>query len=105
MLIYVGALVTLSGWTVTYIINERGGGSNAGYVSAGYAGGELYHPCLMVVIRLHIRRERRSSCSSMGDKEGVLQPATYPIRSVVLSFYRLGITVPSICTPSSPSGL
>lgn len=39
ILIYVGVEVTLGGWTVTYIMNRRGGGSSAGYVSAGFFGG------------------------------------------------------------------
>lgn len=39
ILIYVGVEVTLGGWTVTYIINERGGGPSSGYVSAGFFGG------------------------------------------------------------------
>lgn len=38
-------LLTLSeliqGWTVTYIINVRGGGSSSGYVSSGFFGGML----------------------------------------------------------------
>ena len=28
------------GWTVTYMLNVRGGGASAGYIAAGYAGGE-----------------------------------------------------------------
>ncbi|GJE94799.1 MFS general substrate transporter [Phanerochaete sordida] len=39
ILIYVGVEVTLGGWTVTYIVNERGGGRSAGFVSAGFFGG------------------------------------------------------------------
>ncbi|KAK7684562.1 hypothetical protein QCA50_012509 [Cerrena zonata] len=39
ILIYVGVEVTLGGWTVTYVINERGGGPSAGYISSGFFGG------------------------------------------------------------------
>ncbi|RPD75641.1 MFS general substrate transporter [Lentinus tigrinus ALCF2SS1-7] len=36
---YVGVEVTVSGWIVTYIINERHGGANSGYISSGFWGG------------------------------------------------------------------
>ncbi|ODN96385.1 hypothetical protein L198_04099 [Cryptococcus wingfieldii CBS 7118] len=39
MVIYVGVEVTIGGWATTFLIDERGGDSNAGYVSAGYFGG------------------------------------------------------------------
>jgi len=35
----VGTEVTIGGWVVTYIIDERGGGPDAGYISAGFFGG------------------------------------------------------------------
>ncbi|KIY70510.1 MFS general substrate transporter [Cylindrobasidium torrendii FP15055 ss-10] len=38
-LIYIGTEVTLGGWIVTFIINERGGGPSAGYISSGFFGG------------------------------------------------------------------
>ncbi|PVF98704.1 MFS general substrate transporter, partial [Serendipita vermifera] len=37
--IYVGVEVTIGGWIVTFMINERGGGPSAGYVSSGFFGG------------------------------------------------------------------
>ena len=33
--------VKLSGWIVTYVINERHGGVNAGYISSGFWGGKM----------------------------------------------------------------
>ncbi|PFH48891.1 hypothetical protein AMATHDRAFT_148904 [Amanita thiersii Skay4041] len=39
ILVYVGVEVTIGGWTVTYIIQVRGGGPSSGYVSTGYFGG------------------------------------------------------------------
>ncbi|KAJ7634865.1 MFS general substrate transporter [Roridomyces roridus] len=39
ILVYVGVEVTIGGWIVTYIIDVRGGGPSAGYVSAGFFGG------------------------------------------------------------------
>ncbi|KAL1706567.1 MFS general substrate transporter [Schizophyllum commune] len=38
-LIYTGTEVTLGGWIVTFIINKRGGGESAGYISSGFFGG------------------------------------------------------------------
>ncbi|EIW82726.1 MFS general substrate transporter [Coniophora puteana RWD-64-598 SS2] len=39
ILLYVGVEVTLGGWIVTFMIDVRGGGSSAGYVSSGFWGG------------------------------------------------------------------
>ncbi|EUC65245.1 MFS general substrate transporter, partial [Rhizoctonia solani AG-3 Rhs1AP] len=36
--VYVGTEVTVAGWIVTFIIEERGGGASAGYVSSGFFG-------------------------------------------------------------------
>ncbi|EPQ52157.1 MFS general substrate transporter [Gloeophyllum trabeum ATCC 11539] len=38
-LIYVGVEVTIGGWTVTYVIDTRHGGSSSGYISSGFFGG------------------------------------------------------------------
>ncbi|CAE6402613.1 unnamed protein product [Rhizoctonia solani] len=37
--VYVGTEVTVGGWIVTFIVEERGGGASAGYVSSGFFGG------------------------------------------------------------------
>ncbi|KAF8609125.1 MFS general substrate transporter [Ceratobasidium sp. AG-I] len=37
--VYVGAEVTIGGWIVTFVIEERGGGPSAGYISSGFFGG------------------------------------------------------------------
>ncbi|KAF8877279.1 MFS general substrate transporter [Infundibulicybe gibba] len=39
ILVYVGIEVTIGGWIVTFLIDVRGGGSSAGYVSSGFFGG------------------------------------------------------------------
>ncbi|KAK1220367.1 hypothetical protein PQX77_016858 [Marasmius sp. AFHP31] len=39
LLIYVGVEVTIGGWIVTFIIRERNGGPDAGYISSGFFGG------------------------------------------------------------------
>ena len=45
-LIYVGAEVTIGGWTITYIIRQRGGGPSSGYISTGFFGGKKSHYAL-----------------------------------------------------------
>ncbi|KAI0739076.1 major facilitator superfamily domain-containing protein [Daedaleopsis nitida] len=40
-LIYVGVEVTLGGWIVTFVLEKRGGGANAGYISSGFFGAGL----------------------------------------------------------------
>jgi fucose permease len=37
--VYVGTEVTVGGWIVTFLIGERGGGAEAGYVSSGFFAG------------------------------------------------------------------
>ncbi|PCH35321.1 MFS general substrate transporter [Wolfiporia cocos MD-104 SS10] len=37
--IYVGVEVTIGGWIVTYVIDERSGGASSGYISSGFFGG------------------------------------------------------------------
>ncbi|OBZ67359.1 Bypass of stop codon protein 6 [Grifola frondosa] len=39
ILIYVGVEVTIGGWIVTYVVDLRGGGPSAGYISSGFFGG------------------------------------------------------------------
>ncbi|WVQ84076.1 hypothetical protein IAT38_006221 [Cryptococcus sp. DSM 104549] len=39
ILSYVGIEVTIGGWATSFLIDQRGGDSNSGYVSAGYFGG------------------------------------------------------------------
>ncbi|KAF9265534.1 MFS general substrate transporter [Marasmius fiardii PR-910] len=39
ILVYVGVEVTIGGWIVTFVIRERHGGPDAGYISSGFFGG------------------------------------------------------------------
>ena len=41
VLVYVGVEVTIGGWIVTYVIDERGGGPSSGYISSGFFAGWL----------------------------------------------------------------
>ncbi|KAI4520809.1 MFS general substrate transporter [Schizophyllum commune Loenen D] len=38
-LVYVGVEVTIGGWIVSYVIDERGGGPDSGYISSGFFAG------------------------------------------------------------------
>ena len=42
ILAYVGVEVTIGGWIVTFVIDKRGGGTSAGYMSSGFFGGMLF---------------------------------------------------------------
>ncbi|KAF5381330.1 hypothetical protein D9615_008381 [Tricholomella constricta] len=42
ILVYVGVEVTIGGWIVTFIIEERNGGPSSGYISAGFFGGLMF---------------------------------------------------------------
>ena len=39
-LVSISSLIFSTGWSVTYIINVRGGGPNSGYISSGLSGGK-----------------------------------------------------------------
>lgn len=46
--VYLGICASLGGWMVTFIISERGGGANSGYVSGGIAGGLVLGRLLLI---------------------------------------------------------
>ncbi|ORY26856.1 major facilitator superfamily domain-containing protein [Naematelia encephala] len=50
--IYVGVEVTIGGWAVSFILNERGGNSNAGYISVGYFGGLTLGRVILIPLTL-----------------------------------------------------
>jgi len=50
IMIYVGAEVTIGGWATSFIITERGGNANAGYVSVGYFGGLTLGRVLLIPV-------------------------------------------------------
>ncbi|KAJ7135831.1 major facilitator superfamily domain-containing protein [Mycena epipterygia] len=39
LFVHVGVGVAISGWTVSFMVTVRGGGSSSGYIAAGYSGG------------------------------------------------------------------
>ncbi|KAH9933057.1 MFS general substrate transporter [Fomitopsis serialis] len=47
-LIYVGVEVSIGGWIVTFIEDERGGGASAGYISSGFFGGLMLGRILLM---------------------------------------------------------
>ena len=40
-LVYVGVEVTVGGWSVTYVVQDRNGGPSSGYISSGFFGGTV----------------------------------------------------------------
>ena len=52
-LIHVGVEVTIGGWIVSYIIDERGGGPDSGYISSGFFGGECAGNIAMTLSLIH----------------------------------------------------
>ncbi|KAL1740986.1 major facilitator superfamily domain-containing protein [Schizophyllum fasciatum] len=53
-LIYVGVEVTIGGWIVSYIINERGGGPDSGYISSGFFGGLMMGRLVLIWVNAKI---------------------------------------------------
>ncbi|TRM67006.1 major facilitator superfamily domain-containing protein [Schizophyllum amplum] len=56
--IYVGTEVTLGGWIVTFVIDERGGGSSSGYLSSGFFGGLALGRILLLWVNKWIGEKR-----------------------------------------------
>lgn len=52
--LYVGVQVTLGGWIVTFIIQERHGGKDAGYISSGFYGGLALGRILLIWLNLKV---------------------------------------------------
>ncbi|KAH8103078.1 MFS general substrate transporter [Cristinia sonorae] len=58
MFVYLGAVITIGGWIVTFLINERGGGPSAGYVSSGLYGGITVGRILLIWVNRKIGERR-----------------------------------------------
>ncbi|KAG8715778.1 hypothetical protein FRC11_000073, partial [Ceratobasidium sp. 423] len=56
--VYVGTEVTVGGWIVTFIIEERGGGASSGYVSSGFFGGLMLRRVALLWINKRIGERR-----------------------------------------------
>ncbi|EUC65244.1 MFS general substrate transporter [Rhizoctonia solani AG-3 Rhs1AP] len=56
--VYVGTEVTVGGWIVTFIVEERGGGASAGYVSSGFFGGLMLGRVALLWINKKIGERR-----------------------------------------------
>ncbi|KAH9886433.1 MFS general substrate transporter [Cubamyces lactineus] len=57
-LIYVGIEVTMGGWSVTYILEQRHGSSNSGYISSGFFGGLMLGRVLLLWLNKKIGERR-----------------------------------------------
>ncbi|KAH8822989.1 MFS general substrate transporter [Flagelloscypha sp. PMI_526] len=58
LLAYVGLGNTMSSWIVTFLIKERGGTQNSGYVSAGFYGGIALGRVLLIPINKKLTEQR-----------------------------------------------
>ncbi|KAG8853392.1 hypothetical protein FRB96_008182 [Tulasnella sp. 330] len=56
--VYLGAGVTISGWTVTYLQQRRNGGPSVGYVSSGFAGGTALGRAILIPLTRMIGSKR-----------------------------------------------
>ncbi|QRW04845.1 major facilitator superfamily transporter [Ceratobasidium sp. AG-Ba] len=56
--VYVGAEVTTGGWIVTFVIEERGGGSSAGYISSGFFAGLMLGRVALLWVNEKIGEQR-----------------------------------------------
>ncbi|WVR04454.1 hypothetical protein IAU60_001457 [Kwoniella sp. DSM 27419] len=54
MVIYVGTEVMIGGWATSFLIDERGGDDNAGYVTAGYFGGLTVGRVILIPVTARI---------------------------------------------------
>ncbi|KAJ6595848.1 MFS general substrate transporter [Mycena vulgaris] len=57
-LMYVGVEVTIGGWITTYIIQVRGGGASAGYISSGFFGGIMVGRLALLWLNKKIGEQR-----------------------------------------------
>ncbi|KAF7330093.1 MFS domain-containing protein [Mycena kentingensis (nom. inval.)] len=58
LFVHVGVAVANGGWTVTYMINVRGGGESAGYIVAGYSGGAVLGRIILIPLNKFIGENR-----------------------------------------------
>ncbi|RDB30820.1 Bypass of stop codon protein 6 [Hypsizygus marmoreus] len=58
ILVYVGVEVTIGGWIVTFIIEERHGGPSSGYISAGFFGGLMVGRVLLLWVNKKVGEHR-----------------------------------------------
>ncbi|KDN49823.1 hypothetical protein RSAG8_01888, partial [Rhizoctonia solani AG-8 WAC10335] len=56
--VYVGVEVTIGGWIVTFVIEERGGGPSAGYVSSGFFAGLMLGRVILLWVNEKIGERR-----------------------------------------------
>ncbi|KEP48307.1 MFS general substrate transporter [Rhizoctonia solani 123E] len=56
--VYVGVEVTIGGWIVTFVIEERGGGPSAGYISSGFFAGIMLGRVVLLWVNEKIGERR-----------------------------------------------
>jgi len=58
LFVHVGCGVAIAGWTVTFMVNVRGGGASAGYIAAGFAGGVTLGRITLIWVNKRIGENR-----------------------------------------------
>lgn len=58
LIAYEGAEVTIGGWIVTFIRNERNGGPDAGYISSGFFGGLMIGRLALIGVSKLVRHSK-----------------------------------------------
>lgn len=68
--VYSGVEVTLGAWSVSFLIDARGGGSSSGYVSSGFFGGSSFTYSIVKPFRLiYISRTcSRKICANLAQQ-------------------------------------
>ncbi|KAH7099833.1 MFS general substrate transporter [Auriculariales sp. MPI-PUGE-AT-0066] len=56
--LYIGIYLNLAGWVVTFIIDERHGGPDAGYISAGFFGGLMLGRVILLPLNSWVGERR-----------------------------------------------
>ncbi|KAB5596086.1 MFS general substrate transporter [Ceratobasidium theobromae] len=91
-LLYVGTEVTIGGWIVTFLIENRGGGTSAGYVSSGFFAGLMLGRLVLIWVNQKIG-ERRAvylySCIIIGLEFVIWFTPSLILNAVAVSFVGL----------------
>ncbi|KAF8674082.1 tetracycline resistance protein [Rhizoctonia solani] len=96
-LLYVGTEVTIGGWIVTFLIENRGGGSSSGYVSSGFFAGLMLGRLVLLWVNQKLG-ERRAvylySCLIIGLEFVVWFTPSLVLNAVAISIVGLLLGCP-----------
>ncbi|KAJ7172982.1 MFS general substrate transporter [Mycena crocata] len=58
LFVHVGVGIAIAGWTVSFMVTVRGGGTSAGYIAAGFAGGMVLGRIILIWVNKKIGENR-----------------------------------------------